>query len=116
MKGILLTGWVLSSAIQPERWVHVGGSTGAYEEYLDTESVQRSRDKVTIWTRHDFVLGQGTAWNEIAFDCAKRTVTLLAYVRDDGATISHNVVRPHRESSPITPNSVEEAIFNIVCR
>lgn len=112
---MILTALALSTAIQPDRWVHVGGSTNLYEEYLDKESVSRSGDKVTLWTRRDFVRDQGTAWHEIEFDCSKRTETILAYVRDDRGTISHNVVRPHREALLIPPKSVEERIFNIAC-
>ncbi len=116
MKGMFLTGLALSAGVQPDRWVPVGGSANSYEEYLDRESVSRSGDKVTVWTRRDFVRGQGTAWHEIEFDCSTRTETILAYIRDDGGTISHNVVRPHRESAPIPPNSAAERIFNLACR
>jgi hypothetical protein len=114
--GVFLTQLVLSSVIQPDRWVHVGGSADAYEEYLDRESVRRSGDNVTLWTRRDLVLNQGTAWHEIEFDCSTRTGTILAYVRDDGMAISHNVRRPHRGSAPIALGSVEEKIFDIACR
>ena len=113
---MFLTLLALGTAISPERWVHVGGSTDVYEEYLDKESIMRSGDKVTLWTRRDFVQDQGTAWNEIEVDCSTKTDIILAYVRDDGGSVSHNVVRPHRESSPIPPGSVEERIFDLVCR
>jgi hypothetical protein len=113
---MFLTALALSMAIQAERWVHVGGSPNLYEEYLDRESVKRSGDKVTLWTRRDFVRGKGTAWNEIEFDCSSRTETILAYVRDERGTISHNVVRPHRAAAPIPPKSVTERIFSIACR
>ena len=110
-----LTVLVLSALIQADRWVHVGGSPGLYEEYLDKQSVARSGDKVTLWTRRDLARGEGTAWNEIEIDCSARTDTILAWVRDDRGTVSHNVVRPHRAAVPIPPNSVEERIFNIAC-
>ena len=113
---MFLTALALSTTVQPDRWIHVGGSPNLYEEYLDEESVRRSGDKVTVWTRRDFARGQGTAWNEIELDCAARRETILAYVRDDRGIISHNVVRPHRESAPIPPKSVAERIFNIACR
>ena len=114
--GMLLIGLALSPGTQADRWIHVGGSPDSYEEYLDRESVQRSGLKVTLWTRRDLGRGQGTAWNEMEFDCSTRTQTILAYVQDDGGTITHNVVRPHRESSPIPPDSVEGRIFGIICR
>ena len=111
-----LAGLALSAVIQPERWVHVGTHANSHEEYLDRESVKRSGDKVTLWTRRDLVQNQGTAWHEIELDCAATTETILAFIRDDGRSISHNVARPHRKSSPIAPGSVEERIFDIACR
>lgn len=113
---MFLTALILAAMIQPDRWIHVGGSTDLYEEYLDTDSVKRSGDKVTVWTRRDLARDQGTAWNEIEFDCSRRTETILAWIRDDGRTVTHNVVRPHRKSSPIPPQSVEERIFKLACR
>ena len=113
---MFLTALALSTAVQPDRWVHVGGSPNVYEEYLDKESVTRSGDKVTLWTRRDFARDQGTAWNELELDCSARTETILAWVRDDRGTVSHNVVRPHRGPAPIPPKSVEERIFNLACR
>jgi hypothetical protein len=113
---MFLIAVALATVSSPDRWVHVGSSANLYEEYLDKESVRRIGDKVTLWTRRDFVRDQGTAWNELEFDCSKRTETVLAYIRDEGGTISHNVVRPHREASPIPAKSVGERMFNIACR
>lgn len=113
---MFLIAVALSTASPPDRWVHVGGSANRYEEYLDKESVRRVGDKVTLWTQREFVLGQGAAWKELEVDCSMRTETILAYIRDDGGDISHNVIRPHRQASPILPGSVEERIFNLVCR
>lgn len=113
---MLLAGLALSAADQPDRWVPVGGSADSHEEFLDRESLNRSGDKVTVWTRREFAVDEGTAWHEIEFDCAARTETILAYIRDDGRTTSHNVARPHRESASIVPGSVAERIFDIACR
>ena len=113
---MFLIAVALAAVTPPDRWVQVGGRTSVFEEYLDKASVERTGNKVTLWTRRDFGLGRGTSWNELEFDCSARTVTILAYVRDDAGTISHNVARPHRKASAIPPNSVEERTFNIVCR
>jgi hypothetical protein len=113
---MLLIALALSTEVSPERWVHVGGTAGEYQEYLDTESVARSGAKVTLWTRRDLAPGRATVWNELEFDCATRTGTVLAYVRDDGGTVSHNTARPHREAAPISPDSVEQKLFELVCR
>ena len=113
---MLLTALALSAAAAPERWVHLGGSADRYEDYLDTESVRRSGTTATAWTRRDYGVGQATLWHELELDCAARTQTLLAYIRDERGTVSHNVARPHQPAAPIEPGSVEEGVFNLVCR
>ena len=113
---MILITLALAAVTPADRWIHVGGSTNHYEEYVDGESIKRSGNKVALWTRRNFVDGQGTSWNELEFDCRMRTETILAYIRDDGRSVSHNVVRPHREASLFLANSVEEKIFNIACR
>ena len=113
---MVLAGLALTAAIQPDRWVAVGDSAGSHAEYLDMESLERSGVKVSLWTRRDYAGGQGSAWHEIELDCAARTETILAYVRDDGRSVSHNVVRPHRDAVPIAPGSVAERVFAIACR
>ena len=113
---MVLIAIALMMAVPPERWVRVGGDPGRSQEFLDTESIRRSGDKVTLWTRRDFAPGQGTAWNEVEIDCRLRTEAVLAHVRDDGRAISHNEVRPHRAAAPIARNSTEERIREIACR
>lgn len=105
-----------AAAAAPERWVRVGGSANLYDEYLDGNSVSRTGDKVTLWTRREYARGQGTSWNELEIDCVLRTQTVLAYILDDGQTVTHNSVRPHREAAPILRDSAEARIFDIVCR
>jgi hypothetical protein len=113
---MFLIAVALATASPAERWVPLGGSASQYEDYLDRESVRRIGDRVTLWTRREFVPDRGTAWNELELDCSRRTETVLAHIRDDRGTISHNSVRPHRAASPIPPGSLEEKIFNIACR
>jgi hypothetical protein len=111
-----LVAFALSLVMPPERWIPLGGTSKAFHDYLDRESIQRSGTKVTLWTRRDYAAKQRTAWNEIEVDCATRRNTILAYVQDDAGTVSHNNVRPHRASAPIAPNSVDQRIFDLVCR
>jgi hypothetical protein len=105
-----------STALQADRWVSIGGSASAYREYVDKQSISRNGDKATLWTRSESALGEETAWKEMEFDCSVRMHTILAYIRDDRGTITHNVDRPHQKSSPVQPASVEERNFNLVCR
>lgn len=113
---MLLIALALATADQPERWVNVGGSASQYEEYLDRESLKRSGDKINLWTRRDFAGARATAWHEIEMDCAARTDTIIAWIRIDGGTVSHNSIRPHRQAAPIPKGSVQEKIFNLACR
>jgi hypothetical protein len=111
-----LVAFALSLVMPPERWIPLGGTSDAYQDYLDRESIQRSGSKVTLWTRRDYAAKQRTAWNEIEVDCATKRNTILAYIQDDAGTVSHNTVRPHRASAAIAPNSLEQKIFDLVCR
>lgn len=110
----LLIACALSTTMSPDRWVPVGGSS-EYADYLDKESIKRSGNTVTLWTRRDFATKHRSAWNEVEVDCSTRRDTILAYIEDNAGTISHNIVRPHRESSTIAPNSAGEKIFDLVC-
>ena len=112
---MVLTALALSAAIPADRWVHVDGRPDLFDEYVDTESIKRSGDRVTLWTRRDLARDQGTVWNELEFNCRTRTETILAYIQDDGRSVTHNTARPHREAAIVRPNSVEERIFNIAC-
>lgn len=106
----------LSMLLTFERWVPIGDNRGEYRDYLDRESIKRSGNKASLWTRRDYATQQRTAWKEIEVDCLRKRDTILAYVQDDAGTISHNTVRPHRGSTAILPNSVEDKIFELVCR
>ena len=112
---IMLMALLASAMTPPDRWVLVSGRAAQYEEYLDTESIVRNADKVALWTRRDLTTDQGTVWNELEINCRMRTETVLAHVQDDGRTVSHNSVRPHREPLPIPAGSTAEKIFSIVC-
>jgi hypothetical protein len=113
---ILMTlALTLAPAPPDGRWLHVGGSNDGYQEYVDQQSIVRSGDKVTVWTRRDFADGPATVWHELEFDCHRRTETVLAYIRDDGKSVSHNTARPHRKASPVPPDSGAEKTFAIVC-
>jgi hypothetical protein len=113
---MFLVAWALSAALEADRWIHVGRSQSGYEEYVDKDSITRIGDKVIAWTRRDLGLEHSTIWHELEFDCLRRTETILAYIRDDKGTVSHNVARPHRAASPVPPGSVQEKIFNLACR
>ena len=112
----LLMACALSLAARSDRWGPLGGGGNEYQDYLDQESVKRSGNKVTLWTRRDFVTQQRTVWHEIEVDCSSKRRTILAYVQDDAGTISHNATRPHRGAAAIPPDSIEQRIFDLVCR
>jgi hypothetical protein len=111
-----LLACAFSMTTQSDRWVPLGESNNVHRDYLDQESTKRSGNKVTLWTRRDFLTQQRTAWNEIEVDCSTKRDTILAYVQDDAGTVSHNIARPHRGSTAIAPGTVEESIYEFVCR
>jgi hypothetical protein len=112
---MFLIALTLSLVMQPDRWIPVGGGTDQ-KEYLDRESVKRSGAKVTLFTRREIPAEKAIVWQEMEFDCARRTETLIAWIRDDDGTVSHNTTRPHRAAAPIAPGSTEERLFTLACR
>lgn len=103
-------------AEQPDRWIRVDQSSKAYEEHLDWESVSRIDDKARVWIRRDYALNQGTVWYEIEFDCSKKKMIILAYIREKDGSISHNTAHPYKASSNITTDSSIDRAFRLVCR
>lgn len=113
---MILTVLALLAAAQPDRWVHLGGSAGVHEDYLDKDSIAKKGGKVALWTRRDLVRDEATLWYEIQLDCVGRTQTIVAWIRDDRGTVSHSVDRPHRAAAPIKAGSLEEKVFSLACR
>jgi hypothetical protein len=112
---MFLIALALSAMSDAERWLPLGGSADR-QEYLDRESVKRSGNKVTLFTRREIPAEKATYWEEIEFDCAARTDTIVAWIRADERGVDHNVVRPHRAAAPIAPNSPRQRAFDIACR
>lgn len=111
-----LMALMMSVAVPTERWVPVSGGDGTHRDHLDRQSLQRNGDKVTLWTRRDFAGQQRTLWYEIEVNCAAKSDIILAWVEDNAGAVTHNVVRPHRPSATIPPNSLGQSIFDLVCR
>jgi hypothetical protein len=112
----ILAAMMMSVAVTTERWVRISGSDGTHWDYLDRHSLKRDGNKVTLWTRRDFARQQRTLWHEIEVDCAAKSDTISAWVEDNDGAVTHNLVRPHRPSATIPPNSLGQSIFDLVCR
>jgi len=112
----LVVAAMMFVVVPADRWVPVSGSNGTYRDYLDRESLQRHGNKVTVWTKRDFAGQQRTLWHEIEVDCAAKSDTIIAWVEDNAGAVTHNLVRPHRPSATIPPNSLGQSIFDLVCR
>ncbi len=96
LTALALTASGLSAAVQPDRWVHVGGSPGLYEEHLDKESVTRSGDKVTLWTRRDFgrdAIEKARAIVEKARSAIERRDAALVKEQIEGLTRTHRMFK-----------------------
>jgi hypothetical protein len=112
----ILAVMMMSVAVPTDRWLPVSGSDGPRRDYLDRHSLQRDGNKVTLWTKRDFAGQQRTLWHEIEVDCAAKSDTIIAWVEDNAGAVTHNLVRPHRPSATIPPNSLGQSIFALVCR
>ena len=112
----ILAAMMMSVAVPIDRWIPVSGNDGTQRDYLDRHSIQRNGHKVTLWTRRDFDGQQRTLWHEIEVDCAAKRDTIIAWVEDNAGAVTHNPNRPHRPSAPISPNSLGQFVFDLVCR
>lgn len=112
----ILAAMMMSVPVPTDRWILVSGTDGPQRDYLDRHSIQRNGNKVTTWTKRDFAGQQRILWHEIEVDCAAKSDTIIAWVEDNAGAVTHNLVRPHRPSATIPPNSLGQSIFDLVCR
>jgi hypothetical protein len=126
----LITLLVLNSGSLCAEWVGVEKddfSPGLQTVYIDTDSIRREGNLVTLWQLIDFKWMQGSARGPARFmstkthkqfDCAGMRVRLLAFTefsRSMGTGIS---VDGHVDSAnwlPVEPDSMNHALWEVVC-
>ena len=124
---------IVAQCVEPLRvyaeWVNVGSKIErgltVYTAYLETDSISRKGNVVTLWTLFDYMtiqsivggpwLSSKTRWQ---YDCLEETVQLLGYMTFTGNMGSGEAVYSNSEQSrwePVTPDSIDQKVWNIVC-
>jgi hypothetical protein len=126
MRGLIVIatlGWIstglCAQSLDTERWHEVAQAPQG-RIYLDTRTVERNGQRVSVWLRTDLTVpGKGgeTVWmDHREYDCVARTTRLLAYseLMSDGSvrTTNSNVVA---QPQAVQPDSVGEAELEAVC-
>ena len=124
---------IVVQCVEPLRvyadWVNVGGKIErgltVYTAYLDTDSILRKGNVVTLWALFDYMTIQsivGGPWlsskTRRQYDCLEETVQLLGYMTFTGNMGSGEAVYSNSEQSewePITPDSIDQKVWDIVC-
>jgi surface-adhesin protein E len=110
-------------------WVNVGGKVEkgltVYTAYVDTESIRRKGNFVTLWTLFDYMTIQsivGGPWlsskTRRQYDCVEERVQLLGYMTFTGNMGSGEAVYSNSEQStwePMAPDSIDRKLWEIAC-
>ena len=110
-------------------WVNVGGKIErgrtVYSAYLETDSIRRKGNVVTLWALFDYMTIQsivGGPWlsskTRRQYDCVEETVQLLGYMTFTGNMGSGEAVYSNAEQSrwePIAPDSIDQKVWDLVC-
>ncbi|GKS63704.1 hypothetical protein YTPLAS72_10080 [Nitrospira sp.] len=119
-----------------ETWVAI---ESAYQSparnmvYVDPSTIRRDGDLVTLWQLTDYKMMQGNApfgqfmmgphrffstKSQKEFDCANKRVRLLAsseHSQHMGTGVQHAVAVAQGSGLPVESNTINEALWNIVC-
>lgn len=110
-------------------WVNVGGKVEkgltVYSAYVNTDSIHRKGNVVTLWALFDYRTIQsivGGPWlsskTRRQYDCVEERVQLLGYMTFTGNMGSGEAVYSNSEQSrwePIAPDSIDRKLWDIVC-
>jgi len=119
---------VLNHYIYAE-WVNVGGKVErgltVYTAYVDTESIRRKGNIVTLWALFDYMTIQsivGGPWlsskTRRQYDCVEERVQLLGYMTFTGNMGSGEAAYSNSEQSPwepMAPDSIDRKLWEIAC-
>ena len=110
-------------------WLDIGGKVErgltVYTVYVDTDSVHRKGDIVTLWALFDYMSIQsivGGPWLSSKarreYDCVNKRVRLLGYMTFTGNMGSGEVVFSNADQSawePLAPDSMDRTIWDVAC-
>lgn len=96
-----------------------------YTVYVDTESIQRNGDIVTLWALFDYVTIQsivGGPWlsskTRREYDCVEARVRLVGYMTFTGNMGSGEAVYSNSSQGawePISPDSIDRKLWDVAC-
>lgn len=124
-KFVFICGIIFSAyAFASSQWIIVGENNDRDIFYIDMNSLQRSGDSVTFWTKVNFgkrdEQGDLSDKSQRTINCRTREVILrwlMTY--DDINNMGKNTAsfEPKRSSwRPIPPDSMSSRIYEVVCR
>src|SRR5262249_24140448 len=110
-------------------WLDVGGKVEkgltVYTVYVDTDSIRRKGDLVTLWSLFDYMSIQsivGGPWlsskTRREYDCARERVRLLGYMTFTGNMGNGEAVYSNSDQSawePLAPESIDRKLWDIAC-
>ena len=110
-------------------WVEVGGKVEkgltVYTVYVDTDSIRRNGNIVTLWAMFNYMTIQsivGGPWlsskTRREYDCVKERVRLLGYMTFTGNMGSGETVYSNSDQStwePMAPDSIDLKLWEVAC-
>jgi surface-adhesin protein E len=110
-------------------WLHVGGKVEkgltVYAVYVETDSIRRKGNLVTLWALFDYMSIQsivGGPWlsskAQREYDCLEERVRLLGYMTFTGNMGSGEAVYSNSTQSawePMTPDSIDRKLWEVAC-
>ena len=111
-------------------WVEVGGKVEegltVYTVYVDSDTIHRSENAVTLWVLMDFKTTQiqpkpphMSVKSQREIDCTKRRIRLLAMTGFSGSMGSGKEVYsysdPNEQGILVEPGSVTQSLLKIAC-
>lgn len=102
-------------------WIYVGEGANGAVHYYDAESLRRSGNQVTVWTKTDYSQDRTTEWREdktrVKYDCAERSYVNLDMVvyHPSGKVEIFNAPQPERPLQSVVPDSIGETKMKTAC-
>ena len=103
-------------------WVYVTTDRDNTDFYYDSDTIQRSGNQVTVWTKYDHSRDKTVKMREskvlIRYGCAERTLTTLQETTYyPNGTTNTVIVKPYeQEELAIPPGTVAESMLEAVCQ
>ena len=126
MKPINLLGAAaaLSLAATPAlaaNWVYVDTLNSGTDIHYDADTIRRSGNQVTVWDKLDHSRDKKFEERErkrhYRYDCAERTITLLAAIAyyPDGTNKSFTWQKYEQKTRAVAPDTLAEITLEAVC-